>query len=305
MEMYKTEIMSLMMRMRLLVKREFGVAPSLRDHNAAIRYYQLGSQSTQPELLRLASQLGAYVSIPSTDAAPTSSASAEPLSPPVMPTPVGPHDATATPDAAAPALHQQPERFVEILASDLLNQISKITHPNIDSIIIDKPNNQYYAHCALKDIISIEAVSTKKLDIKPTDVSEIQHIYPEKSASPLAELFWHCGLHMSNGELLSHLKSYSLFRFHQWPKDFSMHWEQARLANFLSRPRTIDALVEHMGVSKADVIAFLNASFLCGLIEGMDSAPEADAAPSQTPQASQTDRMSIINRIRQKLRSLR
>ena len=282
METQKTEIMSLMMRMRLMIKREYGVTPSLRDHDAAVRYYQLGVQSTQPALLQLANQLGAYIPSPSTDAAPASSASAESTSPPVMSTRVEPQDAAATPDVVAPALRQHPERFVELLASNLLNQTSKITHPNIGSIIIDKPHNQYYANCSLKDIASIEVLSKEKVDIKPIDVGEIQQLYPKKPASPLTELFWHCGLNMSHGELLSHLKPYPLFRFHRWPKDFSMHWEQARLANFLSLPRTIDAMVEHMGVSKADVIGFLNASFLCGLIERVASAAPPQA-PSQTP----------------------
>ena len=248
MEMHKTEIISLMMRMRLLIKREFGVAPSLRDGDAAMRYYELREQSTQPELLHLTGQLGAYLSSSSTDAA-TPAVAVEPSSPPVVPARVEPHHTATRPDAATQTLYQQPESFVEILASDLLNYASKLTHPIIDNIVIDKKNQQYYAKCTMQDIFLLDALSTGNVGITPIDAVEIQRIYPDKSPLPLADLFWHCALNMSNGELLSQLKPYPLFRFYRWPKDFSMHWEQARLANFLSRPKSINALVEYMGVS--------------------------------------------------------
>ena len=78
------EIMSIMMRMRILIKREFGTTPSLREVDSAIRYYHLGAKSQQPELLQFAKQLGALLSIPTAEAVAAIAVSTAPVPQPAF-----------------------------------------------------------------------------------------------------------------------------------------------------------------------------------------------------------------------------
>lgn len=194
------------------------------------------------------------------------------------------------------------DRFIEILASDLIKTPVRIVHPSIEYLVIDKPNRQYYSTSTLQEIILLEDLSKAKIQIEPINASEISALYDESSAARLSKLLWTCGLKMSKGELLSHLKPYSMFRFSRWP-EFFMLPDHTKLAVFLSKnPNSIDGLIEQMGVSKNEAIGFLNASFLCGALEGI--AATQDIVTSSRNLSSNPERKSIISRIREKLRKL-
>ena len=307
METDAREIMSLMMRMRALIKREFGVTPPLRETDSAIRYYHWGAKSQQPELLQFAKQLGTLLSMPTAETVATAATSTEPVHQPVFikQTPVEKPIAQPETQAMSNTIKTESQafdRFIELLASEKLNQPVKIMHPAIGSLIVDKPNKTYYSNATLQDIVLLEYAAKDRIVIEPIDTSGIRALYNEDSAARLSKLLWQCGLKMSHGELLSHLTSYEWFRFNRWP-DFFMPPEQTKVAVFLSKhPHSIDDLVQEMNMSSNDAIAFLNASFLCGSLEGVADAPATPIARQQVN--ANPERKSVISRIRAKLRNL-
>jgi len=298
----KKEVISLMMRMRILIKNEFGAAPSLRDEDSAIQYYRLGTKSKQSDLLQLAKQLEKLISIPAAEVLSSSS-----------PQPVYQSQITVKEQAQAHqtivAQHdpieqgtQDSDRFIEILASDLIDKPVRIIHPSINFLILDKPSRKYYSSASLQEIILIEDISKVRMQIEPISLSEVSVLCDENGASRLSKLLWTCGLKMSKGELLSHLKPYHAFRFSRWP-EFFMAPEHTKLAIFLSKnPNSIDSLVEQMNVSRNEAIGFLNASFLCGALEGISSTPVMMTSSQKLHE--NPERKSIISRIREKLRKL-
>ena len=324
MESDTKEIMSLMMRMRILIKKEFGVTPSLRDVDSAIKYYHMGTKSQQPELLQFAKQLGTLLSIPTAEAVAAIATPAEPVPQPALrestppaaqpiAQPIAPPTSQPIAQPIAPPTAQtmeQPIRdkpqpsncFIELLASEQLRQPIKIIHPAIGSLIIDKQNRIYYTNATIQNIVLLEYASKDKIITEPIDLAGIRELYDEDQAARLSKLLWQCGLKMSHGELLSQLKPYEQFRFHRWP-EFFMQPDRTKIAIFLSKnPHSVDDLVDQMDMSRHDAIAFLNASFLCGSLEGVADASAAPAAPQQGD--ANPERKSIISRIRSKLRNL-
>ena len=307
METDTKEIMSLMMRMRVLIKQEFGTTPSLREVDSAIRYYHMGAKSQQPELLQFAKQLGTLLSIPTAEAVAAIATPTAPIPQPALreQTPPSPPVASLVVPLMTPPIQEasQPsDRFIEVLASERLNQPIEITHPSVGSLIIDKQNRIYYSNASFQDIILLEYAAKDKIRIGPIDEARIRELYDESSAARLSKLLWQCGLKMSNGELLSDLKPYERFRFNRWP-DFFMLPDQTKVAVFLSKnPHSIDDLVQQIGLTRNEAIGFLNASFLCGSLEGVTGAPATPT--SMQPVITNPERKSIISRIRAKLRNL-
>lgn len=72
------EIISLLLRMRRLIRDEFGSAPSLQDENVVEKFYGFGTRSQQADLRELAEQLAATTSRAST-------AVIEPPAQPILP----------------------------------------------------------------------------------------------------------------------------------------------------------------------------------------------------------------------------
>lgn len=261
------EAITLMLRMRFLIKNEFDELLSFQHQEAAAKFCEYGFQSKQPVLQELARQLASLISIP-------------------------------VPETTRP----QENNILELLASDLIDQPVRLVFTRIPAFVIDKPRRRCLLDFSFKDLLeelmplgAVDPGLTRLEPIPPADLAEMER---QATSASLYGLMWFCGLRFSRGQLLPKPQSFPAFGLGRWP-DFGTlpHTAQhLKMATFLMRKSvSLDDLVARTGVTRDEAVAFLNACFLCGWLK------RVEAAASPTSAASKSGLRGVIGRIRVRL----
>ncbi|MDG4549210.1 MAG: hypothetical protein P9G45_02200 [Candidatus Contendobacter sp.] len=256
-----------MLRMRFLIKNEFGELLSFQSQDAATKFCEYGSRSKQPTLRELAQQLASLIANP-------------------------------VPETARP----QESGILELLASNLIDQPVRLVFARIPAFVIDKPRRRCLLNFSfeelLEDLRPLGTVDPGLSQLEPIPLGELAELEKKAISTSLYGLMWFCGLQFSQGQLLPTPRSFPAFGLGRWP-DFGTlpHTAQhLKMATFLMRKTaSLDGLAAGTGVARDEAIAFLNACFLCGWLKRV----EATALPASA--APKSGLRGVIGRIRVRL----
>ena len=257
------EAISLLVRMRTLIKNEFGELISLRDEDCAERCCELGLTSSQPMLQEMAGHLSGIIAFQAVDSAPQK---------------------------------ESDETVLDVLASDMLQFPTRLQAEGVPPFVVDRPGGICFLSSKFQDLVGLASLDAKALSFEPiTDSAALEQGH---NRVPLDAFMWFAGIRLSRGRLLSRLQGFPGFALSRWP-DFGRlpyRTEHTRIATYLMRtPTTVDALVKGTKVNREDVVGFLNASLLCGWLKS------AQPAKGERPRRVSDERRSIIGRIRSRL----
>lgn len=266
------EAIALMLRMRFLIKNEFGELLSFQTQEAVAKFCEYGFRSGQPTLRDLARQLSSLISTP-------------------VP------ETTRLPEAARP----QENSILELLASDFIDQPVRLVFTRIPAFVIDKPRRRCLLNFSFAELLEelrpLGTVDPGLARLEPISTGDLAELEKKTISAPLHGLMWFCGLQFSQGQLLPKPRSFPAFGLSRWP-DFGtlphVAWH-LKMATFLTRKTaSLDNLVASTGVARDDAVAFLNACFLCDWLKRV----EAVAPPAAAPKSGLR---GVIGRIRVRL----
>jgi len=261
------EAIALMLRMRFLIKNEFGELLSFQAQDAATKFCEYGARSSQPALRELAQQLSSLISVP-------------------------------VPKTAQP----RESSILELLASDLVEQPVRLVFTRIPAFVIDKPRRRCLLNFSFEELLEelrpLGTVDPGLTQVEPISPGDLVELEKKTISASLHGLMWFCGLQFSQGQLLPKPQSFPAFGLNRWP-DFGTlpHAAQhLKMATFLMRKTaSLDGLTAGTGATKNEAVAFLNACFLCGWLKRVEGvAPPAPAAPK-------SGLRGVIGRIRVRL----
>ena len=257
------EAISLLVRMRILIKNEFGEFISLRDAECTERCCALGMASSQPMLQEMAGHLAAIIAFQNGEPAPEQDAD---------------------------------ETVLDVLASDMLRFPTRLRAKGVRAFVVDRPGGICFISSMFQALSGLASLDAKALSFEP--VTDATALATGHKRVPLDAFMWSAGIFLSRGRLLSKLESFPGFSLRRWP-DFGRlphRTEHTRIATYLMRTATtVDALVDGTKVNREDVVGFLNASLLCGWLKS------AEPAKGERPRRISSEQRSIIGRIRSRL----
>ncbi len=293
-----SEVINLIARMRVLIRKEFGVLLPLRQNNSIKTYCYYGSKSNQGELVKLSQDLHRliYKDDDQEDGYNTRVENVLLGSKNKIEVDNDLNDGTHhtsshnnNEDSSLSSINHDLENdiyipwtssFLELLASSHINKPVKIIHPSIETLIINKPLKLVYANLKLNELFSSDILNSNSIYIQDVTQDELPAFDKSISILKLSVFLWSCGIRLSGEHLLSSLQPYPAFRFKKWP-DFFMLPEHTKIAIALSRTSySVNGLMETLDITKEASIKFLNAAYLCGSLDGVDTEPDVTETAS-------------------------
>ncbi|MFO1349307.1 MAG: hypothetical protein U1F68_00940 [Gammaproteobacteria bacterium] len=315
---FNKEAVSLMLRMRLLIKSEFGEILPMHGDDAEARYCAYGLRSKRPELLNMARELAQAAGIPVPPAPPSGVTSpalvppavrtpAQPTPPPRLaqvvaaPTPVPPAPpapvaariANPVPAVPAPApvadaapagsVNILTASLLDLLASDRFAQATRLLYTGIPALIIDKTRRWVLLSSTFKELAPLADVKASALRFETVPAEEWARLEKLLNRISLESFMWFCGLRFSQGQLLAALQSFRGFGLTRWPDFGVLPHDRIHIgmATFLSKKTgTLEQVIASTGASREQAISFINACFLCGWLKEVEPPAAAQAQPS-------------------------
>ena len=274
---------ALMMRMRILIKKEFGETLPLREKGVERRFCDYGFKSKQPQLAGMAKQLAELVSLPVSDKAEDS------------------HNAV-TPAPSEQKRSEEPPQtahasFLELLDSERVAQASLVQYTGIPPFIIDKPRYRCLLNSTFHALAPLAMAAVAYIRLEPVTPDELSRQAQKANTVSLDAFMWFAAQRFSQGRLLSKPADFKAYGLSRWP-DFGTlphDREHTRMASLLmKRPSTLQGLIKEARVQEKQAIAFINASHLCGWLKEME-------APAAASRMAGMGRLGIIGRIRARL----
>lgn len=171
--------------------------------------------------------------------------------------------------------------------------------PNL-SLAVEPDTDQGYLHGTIDSLDPSSPPSSTNFSLERISARRLTELKRGASTYPMDNLRWLLAIRLSGGILLTNPAQWSEYRLNRWP-DFGrlpFRRQYARLSRMLlSRPATLAQLTLHADLSKAEVIAFLNAAYLCGWLV----PASANSGPSIIAPTRRSTRPGLLARLRKSL----
>lgn len=205
---------------------------------------------------------------------------------PAAPTPE-PLPAPIVPEAAAEI---GPVNAAEALVLDAFANARKLTGADGAELIVDPVLKTYYSESsALKPLAALlQQPADRWIPVYTEALNATRAAYP---AQPLERLRWYAGLVATPGILARRLQRGERYRLRRWPeteREFPRHFRIAH--TMLKDAASIDAIAHASGVSRAEVVDYVNASHAANRLE-VSAGPDANAPAPVADHASRRSRL--------------
>ena len=151
-------------------------------------------------------------------------------------------------------------------------------------LLIDADQRQYHGPVALKPLASYFDGVVERDAFEAVDAATwARDSAALGAAQPLARLQWYGGLVMGHGALLPGHDAAGRYRLAKWPqteREFPKHFRVA--TQMMKGPATLDEIVAGSGVSREEVIDFVNANLATGYAEPVREQPPEPAEASKS-----------------------
>ena len=162
-------------------------------------------------------------------------------------------------------------------------------------LIVDKPGARFAASHPIDELAPMFRTPVAQLRVERVDEASTSLAW-----KPLELLLWNGALMVSR-HLLQGLDPDARYSLTRWPNFKSLRHgpEHYKMSAFMTRnpAATIDGIAAFTGVPADDVVAFLNATFACGLLR-QESASDTTTAPRA---GSSSGKKKLLSMIRSRL----
>lgn len=195
--------------------------------------------------------------------------------------------AAATIEPAAPVAAQRPpppreRHLADWLGPDALAGRLRYSSDKGPTLLIDADTRQYHGPALLKPLAGLFDGVVVRGDFKPVDATTwASETAALGAAQPLGRLQWYGGLLAGKGALLPDFDPAGRYKLSKWPqteREFPKHF---RIATAMMKgPAMLDEIASASGVSRQEVIDFVNANLVTGYAEFV---PEQPPEPTEPP----------------------
>ena len=180
--------------------------------------------------------------------------------------------------AALPAnLVPHESRLSDVLARGQLDRPSRLQRPGAPAIFLDPASQTWVGSATLKPLLPLLSMPISAADFETVDAVEFEKArLATGSAQPYLRLLWLSGLDAGRGQLLAGYAAAKKFVLTKWPQIEREYPKHFRLATVMMKgPALVRELADASGVAEADVVDFINAGLVTGVIvvEGAAAAP--------------------------------
>ena len=171
--------------------------------------------------------------------------------------------------------HQQ--GLSDFLAPGALTQPVLLQLPDVPALALDPATQTYAGSATLKPLLPILQAALAAADFVAIDRARFDAIASASGgAQPYMRLIWLCGLSAGNGHLLPGFNPAKKVELTKWPQIEREYPKHFRLATVMMKgPALVRELAETSGVALPEVIDFVNACLLTGVVVVEGSASSA------------------------------
>jgi len=173
--------------------------------------------------------------------------------------------------------HNHPEEhlaaLLDLLVPEETRSATKISSIGCPTLVINRANKTVHINGELDHLQIYKSI--KKTQLAQQRLSNDASIQAEAGLTlyPAERAFWLLGSTLSSNELLLNLRRFRTFSLKRWP-DFGKlpHTSTAiKLASrLMMKPSSINDLMKSPAITQQDVIAFINACYLCNWLKPVD-----------------------------------
>ena len=180
--------------------------------------------------------------------------------------------------AALPAnLVPHQSRLSDVLARGQLDRPARLQRPGAPALLLDPASQTWAGSATLKPLLPLLTMPISAADCEPVDAAEFEKArLATGGAQPYLRLLWLSGLDAGHGQLLTGYAAAKKFVLTKWPQIEREYPKHFRLATVMMKgPALVRELADASGVAEADVVDFINAGLVTGVIvvEGAAAAP--------------------------------
>jgi len=190
-------------------------------------------------------------------------------------------EAPAAPPRPTPAVPQE-RTLIDWLAPGQLSGRVRLERAGT-SVLLDLDQHQYFGPATLKPLAPhVEAV-LKAGDFTPVDAATWNsESTMHGQAQPLARLLWFCALQAGKGKLMPGFDPGAQYRLLKWPqteREFPKHFRIA--TTMMKGPATLEEIAAGSGVTREEVVDFVNANLATGYAELVPDTPPESSEPAR------------------------
>jgi hypothetical protein len=152
-------------------------------------------------------------------------------------------------------------------------------------LLLDFDRRTYHGPAALKPLAGhFQGAVSREEFAAVDDATWAREATALGAEQPLQRLQWFAALVMGGGTLLPGYEPDGRYRLGKWPqteREFPKHFRIA--TTMMKGPATLDEIASGSGVSREDVIDFVNANLATGFAEAVSDGPSEPAEPVKSP----------------------
>jgi hypothetical protein len=152
-------------------------------------------------------------------------------------------------------------------------------------LLLDFDRRTYHGPAALKPLAGhFQGAVSREEFAAVDDATWAREATALGAEQPLQRLQWFAALVMGGGTLLPGYEPDGRYRLGKWPqteREFPKHFRIA--TTMMKGPATLDEIASGSGVSREDVIDFVNANLATGFAEAVPDGPSEPAEPVKSP----------------------